>query len=193
MSNIVDAKFITIDDIKENTTVQQNVDTSLIYPYIDLAQRVWLLPVLSERLYEALSDDINVNGLTGVTTAHSLLLNKIKPALIFGCVHEAIPFLRSRITNKGIVTKSSDANSEPASDKQVADMRDSYNHAVQTYIQDLKRFLRNNNALYPLWQEEYYSTHEQYSGATYNNSTTGYFSGVVFDAPKSSRLREFLD
>lgn len=194
MSDIVEVKFISSGDIQSNTTIQRHVHASLIEPFIDVAQRIWILPVLSQRLYDSLSNDIALNGLTGITPANSALLTYIKPALIFGSAYESVPFLRAQITPKGFVTKSSDAQSVKASDKDVAGIKESWYHFAQTYVQDLKRFLRNNKATYLLWEEEYYATTEQYSGQTYSNSSTGYFSGIVFDkdANSNSKFKGFL-
>ncbi len=194
MSDIV-TKLITVADIKSNTTIQQNVDGALLEPFVDIAQRIWIFPVLNELLYEALMDDVQTNGLTGITPSHNLLLNQIRPCLIMSTAYEGIPFLRGKITNKNIVEKYSQ-NSETASEEVVAEMRSAYYQAAQVYQADLKRFLRNNATSYLNWQEDYYDRVERLSGATANSQT--YFSGIVFDddytdAGISRRIKKFLD
>jgi hypothetical protein len=190
------ARFITVSDLTGNTVIQAHVQASLLEPFIDIAQPMYILRVLATPLYEQLEATINTYGLTGVTGTNLTLLNKIKPALIYATFYESIPFLWAKITNKGITNKQSD-NSTSVDKDDMLTLRANVNDWKGFYIEELKRFLRNNQATYTLWREEYFQDYEQYSGATYTRGSTGTRGGIIldraprYDQPYDGRLNKY--
>lgn len=175
------ARFITINHILDNTTVQKNVQADLLEPFIDVAQPMYILRMLGIAQYEALENAINTAGsVSAVTGVNATLLNKIKPALVYATWYESFPFLRGKITNKGVLLKNSENESEQMSDQFFKDLRQSVKNWMEFWLDELLRFLRSNKTVYTLWREEIFSTEQRLSGATYTNLTS-YSSGIIFD------------
>lgn len=174
--------FITVQHLKDNAVVQENFQADLLSPYIEIAQDMYILRVLSTPLYDSITNDIiSAGSISAVTGNNATLLTIIKPALIYATAFIATPFLHTRITNKGIVYKESPNQSSTASDKWVMEIQAKFKSFMEFYIEELKRFLRKNQVNYPLWREEYFSNYEQYSGATYTRGSTGYQGPLLFD------------
>lgn len=173
--------FITTQDLKDNAVVQQNFQSDLIYPYIQPGQEIVILRVLGTPQYEEVANSITAAGsISGVTGNTALLIDKIKLPLIYATAYYATPFLHVRVTNKGMVYKQSPEQSVTASDNAVNKIRAEFENFYQFYTEELKRFLRNNQTIFPLWREEYFANYEQYSGATYSRGSTGYQGPVIF-------------
>ena len=174
------ARFITTGDLSGNTAIQANVQVTLLEPFIDGVQQLYALRLLSISQYEALESAINTYTLTGITGYDLALINKLKPMLCWATLYEALPFLETKITNKGLVIKASEGQSSSAQDSQYLRLYNAASKWTEFYLQECKRYLRNNKNNYPLWREEYFTIYEANSGATYNNGT-GYKSSIIFD------------
>ena len=174
------ALFITVDDLQ---VIQKNVQADLLEPWLFVTQELYLKRILALNLYENLDSQIQLSGITGLTGIWSSLQVQVKPVMVYGAFFEGFPFLWAKITNKGIVTKSSTENDTTSvNDQQMLMLRANIKNYVDFYIEELKRFLRYNKAVYN-WQEEYFQNYEQHSGATYTTGTFGYGNnfGIVFD------------
>lgn len=179
--------FITVDDVKNNTVIQKNLQTDMVEPYITISQQMYILRILATPLYNLLTNDISANTITGVTVAHAALLEKIKPALVYATAYEYVPFAPVRITNKGMETKGSqETNSKTADQQRIEKVQGKFKEYMEFYLDELTRFLRTNSTLYPSWREEYFRNYEVTSGATYSNTSNRF--GLVFD----KRLRNDL-
>jgi hypothetical protein len=149
MSDFV--QFINESDLKSITVIQQNVDAYLLVPFIKVAQEVNLENFLGIALTTALKDGIQNNNLS--PDNQKLLDDYIKPALAFYTFYEALPFLNSKITNKGVVLKSSD-NSTNVSDATMGGLRNQTKNYGEYYKNRLENYLCDNISLYPNWKRD---------------------------------------
>lgn len=171
-------RFITVDDLKNVTAIQKNVQADLLEPFIDIAQPLYILRILGTAQYDNLTGDIDTNGLTGLSASNQALLTQIRLPLAYATFYEALPFIWASISNKGITIKHSE-NSEPASEKEMKNLRISINNWMEFYIAEFKRWLRNNRDNYPLWREDIFYQNDYNSGKTYCSSSN--FFGMQFD------------
>lgn len=177
------ANFISITDLKSNQAIQGNVDSALLSPFINASQRMYILRILGTSQYEALENDINTYNISGLTGTSLALQQKIAKPLEYYTFYTAMPFLQTKITNKGIV-QWEDATSKTVDESTFDKLRKEVLQWATYEENELLRFLRTNKTSYPLWREEYFSTYELNSGATYQRT---YFGGIEFDKPTEWR------
>jgi hypothetical protein len=175
MSNFV--QFISESDLKGITVIQQNVDPYLLVPFIKVAQEINIEQFLGIALTTTLKDGIQNNNLSPAN--QTLLDEYIKPSLAFYTFYEALPFLNSKVTNKGIVLKSSD-NSTNVSDATLGGLRSQTKNYAEYYKNRMENFLCDNKANYPTWKSDKVSI-----------NTRNFDSGIYFPT-KNRNKSEWL-
>lgn len=142
------ALFITEQFIKENTAIDGNVDSKYLEVSINDAQRIHILPILGTGLYNEVSAQILAANVSGPN--QTLLNNYIQDALKYWVLYEGIDQLHFKITNKGVMTKSSD-NSQPIEQLDVIRLMDRNKERAEYFSQRLTEFLIANIITYPLF------------------------------------------
>lgn len=164
--------FIPTWTLKQNTPIQDNVDDSLLNPYIYKAQETHIQFILGTNLYQAIMTMIESNtiGLPQNSNYKLLLDDYISPCLVEYSFYEVIPFISLKLTNKSIVR----GNAEFATEGDLADLkylRQTVVEMAQFYAQRVSNFLKQYNYNYP----EYFTN----SGLDkIVPNSTSYFNGV---------------
>jgi hypothetical protein len=92
--------------LKESTPIQDNVDDSLLTPYIYRAQTTHIQSILGTDLYMKILSLVSINT---IPTTYKVLLDEyIQPVLIEYSFYEVLPFISLKITNKSIARGSAD-------------------------------------------------------------------------------------
>lgn len=182
--------FITAQFIKDNTAIDGNVDEKYLNITIYDAQRIHILPILGTALY----NELNTQVLAGSVSAanQTLITDYIQDALKFWIVYEAIDPVHYKITNKGVMTKSSD-NSQPIEQLDIIRLMDRNKDRAEHFSQRLTDYLIANTATYPLFLNpgSAYDTVHPKS----NNYTTGWnldegYNSYGLDVDKGDCCRE---
>ena len=98
--------FISENKLKESTAINMNVDVDLLLPYVRQAQKLYVEPKLGTDLYDKLKADITAGTLTG---AYKTLVDEyIGDMLPNWAFYHAIPFLRFKVENGNIYSKTSE-------------------------------------------------------------------------------------
>ena len=160
--------FITEQDIKDNTTVQQNVDASLLQPFISLAQDKHIKKVLSMGLYGELFLYVNRASETEVEDDMEDLLKELKTACIYWTAVEALPFLQTKIANVGLINKAA-AKGESIDATSYRALENSFRTTADFYTGELVTYLEKNVPQYPNYK------------APKADSTTRLLAGISFD------------
>ena len=131
--------------MKANTAVSSNVDYSDIRPFIEVAQDQLIRSRIGKTLYERLKQSIiNLDY-----NSHELdLLVFIRPAVCYYTVYLALPFLQTKIRNKGIV-KGTDNNIQTVSRQDMLDLRQEFLQMSNYYMKNLNDWLCLNSGLFP--------------------------------------------
>jgi len=172
---MADQPLITKTDLTNITVIQRNIEASLIEPYIDVSQSIHTKGLLGTPLYEALLADVVYDA--GLDTYDATdpdlnnLLIKLRPSLCYWVGYEAMPFLWARITNKGLVFKSSE-NSAAVGKEDMYELRKNFHNWAENYDNDVLTYIRANISLYPLFRE--------CGDRDRQSSPTRYFSGIQF-------------
>lgn len=136
----------TPQKVKTNSAIQDNVDDSLITPYIQKSQFTHIHQLLGTDLYEKILLDIEANSLSA---PYKLLLDKyITPCLVEWTVYEVMPFISLKLTNKSI-TKGNSEYSEAGDLADLKYLRQTVRDLAAFYNQRVIDYLKANTALYP--------------------------------------------
>ena len=98
--------FISEEKLKDSTAINLNVDVNLLLPYVRQAQKLYVEPKLGTDLYEKLKSEITAGTLAGAyKTLVDTYIGDMLPNWAF---YHAIPFLRFKIENGNIYSKTSE-------------------------------------------------------------------------------------
>lgn len=138
---MADALFIGEDYVKNNSTIDENVDVKEIIPSIKDCQIIYLEPVLGTQLYNGLKTRI----LASTTTANddTLISSYIAPMLVKYVVFDLTTNLLFRYTNKNVSKKNSE-NSQPVDYTEYRNLLDIYKHKAEYLEQRLIDYLCAN-------------------------------------------------
>lgn len=141
------ALFITVNDLKKNTSISGNVDVTKLLPAIKTAQQLELEPILGTDLYEKLSNDIITGSLSGDYA--TLITNYIHDVLIHFAVSYYLPFATYQITNGGVSKWNGGDNYESIDTGEVSLMTNKEKSLGESYKSRLIKHLKNNTTKYP--------------------------------------------
>lgn len=169
--------------LKKSTPIQDNVDDSILAPYIVKAQDTHIQQILGTDLYNKIMDDIIANTITG--DYKTLLDDYITPCLIEWSFYEVMPFIALKITNKTIGR----GNAEYLAEGDLDDLkylRNSVRDVAEFYGTRIIGYLRQYSSLFPEYQ-----TNSGLDKIVPNSST--YFGGVYLGGGRNSNCKWGLD
>jgi len=113
--------FISEQKLKDSTAINLNVDVNLLLPYVKQAQKIYVEPKLGTDLYEALKAKITAGTLTGAyKTLVDEYIGLMLPSWAF---HMCIPYLRFKVENGNIYSKTSETGT-PLSTEEAQHLRE---------------------------------------------------------------------
>lgn len=170
--------------VKERSSVMDNVEDKFIRNNILEAQDLNIQYSIGSELYEDILSGFTdyqiavTSGVTGTTVSDyvseanlNLVDNYIQPTLLYYTLYQSMFNLYSKITNKGIVTQTSDY-SETISDTMFNKIRDDYHNKAEFYAERMMNFLLANTETYPL-----FLNHQSDIDTIEPETDTNYFSG----------------
>lgn len=169
--------------LKKATPIQDNVDDSILAPYITKAQDTHIQQILGTDLYNKIMNDIVNNTISG--NYKILLDDYITPCLIEYAFYEVMPFIALKITNKTIGR----GNADYLVEGDLADLkylRNSVRDVAEFYGTRIIGYLKQNSSFFPEYQ-----TNSGLDKIIPNSNV--YFSGVYLGGGKSKSCRWGLD
>ena len=177
--------FISEDKLKDSTAINMNVDIDLLLPFVREAQKLYVETALGTDLTQKLKNEIIAGTLAGAYK--TLVDDYIGDMLPAYSLYHAIPYLRFRVENGNIYSKTSETGTA-LSDSEAQHFREEILNTSSYYRERLIEYVRNNLSSFPE-----YSTN---TGADVNASTENYYNGMNLERPngQGSRLtlRNFL-
>jgi len=143
-----DTVLIEINDIKQVTSISDNVDVEQLSPFLFTSQEMYIRPVVGDALMDAMVASVASGG-TGYT---SLINNYILYPLAYSTWYSSAPFLHMKTQKKGIVKQNSD-NSDNVSLDEWTVYSQRIENNMTFYLRRLKTYLDTAaaKALYPLY------------------------------------------
>tara|TARA_Y100000114_G_scaffold78846_1_gene72610 strand:- start:226 stop:804 length:579 start_codon:yes stop_codon:yes gene_type:complete len=181
--------FISESKLKESTAINLQVDTDLLLPYVRQAQKIYVEPKLGTTLFEKIKTLITNNtiGNVGNEAYKTLLDDYIGDMLPNWAFYHAVPFLRFKIENGNIYSKTSE-NGNSLSTDEAQHLREEIRNTAEYYTERMIEYIVNNLSLFPE-----YSTN---SGADISPDRNAYYAGMNLERPKQQgtklTLRNFL-
>jgi len=174
--------FISENKIKDSTAIGGNVDSSFLHPYIKIAQKKYIETKLGTDLFEALQTKITAGSLAGAY--ETLVDDYIQDALVHWAFYECLPFLRYKVMNNNVVSKTAE-NSTPLSREEAQDLREEIRNTAEFYTERLIDYIKNNTASFTE-----YTTN---TGSDVSPDTVNFYSGMNLEYDRNQRRDITLD
>ena len=181
--------FISEEKLKESTAINLNVDVDLLLPYVRQAQKLYVETKLGTDLTQKLKDLIVAGtiGNVGNEAYKTLLDDYVGDMLPNWAFYHAVPFLRFKIENGNIYSKTSETGTA-LSETEAQHLREEVRNTAEYYTERLIDYITNNTSSFPE-----YNTN---SGADVNPDQNAYYNGMNLERPMQKgtklTLRDFL-
>tara|TARA_B110000014_G_C20123958_1_gene597207 strand:- start:1406 stop:1981 length:576 start_codon:yes stop_codon:yes gene_type:complete len=181
--------FISEQKLKDSTAINLNVDVNLLLPYVRQAQKLYVETKLGTDLTQKLKDLITAGtiGNVGNEAYKTLVDDYIGDMLPNWAFYHAVPFLRFKIENGNIYSKTSETGNA-LSTEEAQHLREEVRNTAEYYTERMIDYVRNNTSSFPE-----YSTN---SGADVNPDSNAYYNGMNLERPMQQgtklTLRNFL-
>jgi hypothetical protein len=174
--------LISEQKLKDSTAINLNVDVNILLPYVLQAQTLYIEPKLGTQLYEHIKGLIQAGtiGDAGNVAYKTLLDDYISFVLVNYSFYHAIPFLRFKIENGNIYSKTSETGTALTTEESQS-LREEISNTAQYYTERLIEYIRNNTSDFPE-----YSTN---SGADVNPDKNAYYNGMNLERPNQQGTR----
>lgn len=140
--------LISEKTLKQNSVINNNVDSMYIFPAIRYAQDAGLQPLLGTKLYNKLMDLVDNGNITGATDYKLLLDEYTTPYLINKVTADIQIPLTYKLRNQGVVQNTSD-NTYLPSMKDMQYVIQNYENKANFYGNRLSDYLKANRSKYP--------------------------------------------
>ena len=174
--------FISEDLLKSLTATNLNVSVNIIRPYILQAQKLYIETKLGTDLTQKLKDLIVAGtvGAVGNEAYKTLLDDYISFVLVNFSFYHCIPFLRFKIENGNIYSKTSETGNA-LSTEEAQHLREEVRNTAEYYTERMIDYICNNNSLFPE-----YNTN---TGADVNPDENAYYNGMNLERPREQGTR----
>ena len=174
--------FISEEKLKDSTAINLNVDPNLLLPYVRQAQKLYVEPKLGTKLTQTLKDLITAGTIGDVANAayKTLLDDYIGDMLPNWALYHCIPFLRFKVENGNIYSKTSETG-QALSTEESQHLREEIRNTAEYYTERMIDYICNNNSLFPE-----YSTN---SGADVDPDRNAYYNGMNLERPRQQGTR----
>ena len=142
--------FVTETFLKNKTHITQNVDAKDLAPFIPLAVKTYVQPILGYRFTEDLLEKFN-DGL--LSPDETELVEFIQFVTAFYAAYDAIPNLTFRVSNKGVQSQFGDYTASEGV-ATVEYIRNNVMKFAKVHESNMRAFLELNKENYPLYLDE---------------------------------------
>jgi len=177
--------FISEEKLKDSTAINMNVDVDLLLPFVRQAQKLYVETKLGTDLTDKLKAEIIAGTLAGAYK--TLVDDYIGDMLPSMALYHAIPYLRFKVENGNIYSKTSETGTA-LSTEEAQHLREEVKNTGEYYLERMIEYVTNNIASFPE-----YNTN---TGADVSPDRNAYYNGMNLERPhrQSNRLtiRDFL-
>jgi hypothetical protein len=143
------SKFISTTYLREQTPIQDNVDSDILTPYIKIAQDVHIAQALGSTFYNRLKEGVALNNLN--SDEEYLLREFIMPCLAQFTYYEVLPHLNYKPTNKAISQQNSEW-STPSTLDDIKFLRNTVRDLAEFLLKRLNKHLCDYSNLFPEYE-----------------------------------------
>jgi len=174
--------FISEAKLKDSTAINLNVSTDLLLPYLRQSQKLYVETKLGTDLNNKLKDLIVAGtvNLPANAAYKTLLDDYIGDMLPNWALYHCIPFLRFKVENGNIYSKTSE-NGTAMSVEESQHLREEIRNTAEYYTERMIDYICNNNSLFPE-----YNTN---TGSDVNPDDNAYYNGMNLERPREQGTR----
>ena len=181
--------FISEDKLKDSTAINMNVDVNFLLPFVKQAQKLYVETKLGTDLNQKLKDliiagTVNAGGNEYYKTLLDTYIGDMLPNF---ALYHAIPFLRFKIENGNIYSKTSETGVALTTEES-QHLRSEVLNTGEYYMERMIDYIKNNISRFPE-----YNTN---SGADVTPDSNSYYAGMNLERPQGQgnkiTLRDFL-
>ena len=175
--------FVSEERIKAYTQMHENVQVQDIVPSILQAQDIYLQPMLGTKFYTALKGKILAGTLTVDET--TLVADYIAPYIMNWGFAMAMPFIKYKVVDKGIVSGTSETASQTTLDE-LNYLVGKVESTAQFYGQRLREFLFDHPGMFPDYENPGID-------GMLPNRNSPYFSGLTVPAFRGTGVYKYAN
>jgi len=139
--------LISENYLKEYTNINKNVDMTILTPILQEVQDFYIIPLLGTNLYNEVLSQVTTST---VTALNQTLLDLVVPCMLHYAKMEAMPDMKYRLMNKGVMIKNSE-NSSAADLSEIQFLMDRSKNKAEIYAQRVTNYLNRYVSSYPLY------------------------------------------
>ena len=133
--------------LKQYSPIPLNYQLDEVMNYVNVAEKIWVKPLIGEELYDELQDEIDEDELTP-EDATLLVDGGLWQYLAYATTYEALPFIWANISQVGITLGKSE-NADSITLKDLTYIQNHLRTQVEVLKDQVKDFLDENCASYP--------------------------------------------
>lgn len=149
------AFFISETYLKDNSPLSGNVDIQEIYPYARTAENIYIQEAIGTSLYDDLVAKVIASKASppvAISANDITLIKKIRDAVLWYTVYDALPFLAIKLRNIGVVKQTGEGHESAARDD-VSYLRKECKNKGDFYLKRVQDYLCENEDLYPAYDQ----------------------------------------
>jgi|TARA_R110000765_G_scaffold420231_2_gene525086 hypothetical protein len=181
--------FISEEKLKDSTAISLNVDVQILLPFVKQAQKLYVETKLGTQLCDKLKSLI-VAGTVNlpINANYKILLDDfIGEMLPNFALYHAIPFLRFKVENGNIYSKTSETGNA-MSTEEAQSLRSEVVNTGEYYMQRMIEYVCNNTSDFPEYSMN--------TGADVDPDTNSYYAGMNLETSRNQgrriTLQDFL-
>ena len=174
--------FVSESKLKDSTAINLSVDNEILLPYLRQSQKLYVETHLGTPLNQKLKDLIIAGtvGLPANAAYKTLLDDYIGDMLPNWALYHCIPFLRFKVENGNIYSKTSETGTALTTEES-QHLREEIRNTAEYYTERMIDYLCNNNTLFP----EYGTS----SGSDVDADRKAYYNGMNLERPQEQGTR----
>ena len=174
--------FISEAKLKSSTALNLSVSTEILLPYLRQSQKLYVETHLGTPLNQKLKDLIVAGtvNLPANAAYKTLLDDYIGDMLPNWALYHCIPFLRFKVENGNIYSKTSETGNS-LSTEESQHLREEVRNTAEYYTERMIDYLCNNNTLFP----EYGTS----SGSDVDANRNAFYNGMNLERPNNQGNR----
>ena len=174
--------FISEAKLKSSTALNLSVSTEILLPYLRQSQKLYVETHLGTPLNQKLKDLIVAGtvNLPANAAYKTLLDDYIGDMLPNWALYHCIPFLRFKVENGNIYSKTSETGTALTTEES-QHLREEVRNTAEYYTERMIDYICNNNSLFPE-----YNTN---TGADVNPDENAYYNGMNLERPREQGTR----
>jgi hypothetical protein len=163
------AHFISKTYLVEHSPLSGNIDIKEIYPFARTAEEIYIQEAIGTKLFDRLIESLNASP-KNTTANETILLKKIRSALLWFTCYDALPFLDIKVRAVGIVRQGGD-NLQSVNREDISYLRKECKNKADFYLTMVQKYLCENSSLFSEYRGGNWGCSELFPNTNVSNSS----------------------